>query len=115
MSGSRNPAASLPSMAGGVRGGDVAGVLSAVRGCPLLDGRLVDVTLDGSTNEQSFAHGLDRRYRGGIVVGYEGASVVTAKVLRPEWAESTSGVDPSRYVVVLPTAATSATLTLWVF
>jgi hypothetical protein len=115
MSGSRNPAASIPSMGGGVRGGDVAGVLTAVRSCPVLDGRLTDVVLDGTTDEQPFAHGLGRRYRGGIVVGYEGASVVVVKVLRPEWAESESGVDPAKYVVVLPSAASSATLTLWVF
>ena len=83
--------------------------------CQLINGKLLTITLDGSTDLQEFDHGLGRAYRGGFVVG-DGSTTAAnqLKVLSGLRAQA-NGTDIKRKVLVRPTAATATTWLVWCF
>ena len=102
-----------PSVANAPSGADVTGFAREVSQCPLLSGRLVDVTFAGVSIEQA-RHGLGRRYQGAFVVGLNASHSGNIGALTPASAAANS-VDPATHVAVVTDTSFTGTVRLWVF
>lgn len=87
--------------------------LAAVSKESVLQGTVLSVTMDGTTNAQYFRHGLPGPYRGAVHTGQtDTANPVT---LMSPAEVSTNGQDPSLVFGVRPSAATAAVVGVVVF
>lgn len=80
---------------------------------PILQGKLVSATTDGTTNQNYFAHGLERPFMGAIMLGQNNAPAPIA-LLSPA-AVANDSQDPALMFGTSQTVGTAATFTAWVF
>lgn len=113
MSGTRTPAARLPNVGAAVTAADLAAVLQWLRAQPLLDGRIVEFTTDGTGSATTVPHGLGRVYRGAFTVAVGDLSL-SVHYATPENTEA-NGYDPARVVRIDPQGLQATTVRCWVF
>lgn len=96
-----------------VAGDEVASFLRGLGNSPVVSGRLLACTLDGTAEVQAFRHGLGRVFQGVWVVALDEIDV---PVFPGSVADViAAGLDPSVWVRLNPTSTTSQTCTVWVF
>lgn len=88
--------------------------LTSLAKLEILQGKLVTITLDGTANAQSFPHGLNRPYKGTIVVG-NGSVTGIFLIGVSSAAANAAGIDIKTYFTVLPSAADAGDYDLVVF
>lgn len=111
--GTRTPAARFPAIGREVTADQIYGVLQWLRSIPILDGRIVEFTTDGSGSATSIAHGLNRVYRGAFTIA-TGDLSLSINYATPENTAANS-LDPARVVRIDPQGTQATTVRAWVF
>lgn len=101
----RGPTIRIPSIAGGVKGGDLADFARRV------GKESVEVTVTFSAATAAVArHGMGRRYLGGVIIWQSAQHTQSISVVDPAVAEA-SGYDTSKYILVQAGSSGGATFT----
>jgi len=93
----------------------VADLLTDLSKLEILQGKLIQVQLDGTANTQSFPHGLGRAYRGGFLVGNGSLTSGTTIAVASGKRAAQAGVNINAYFTVQPTAVHDGYYLVWVF
>lgn len=91
----------------------VSEFLTELSKLPILQGKLVEATTDGTTNQQYFPHGLDRPFTGAIMLGQNNAPAPVT-LLSPA-AVANDSQDPAKVFGTSQLVGTAVTFKAWCF